>query len=172
MSVFELLGMAGLAMVAASVVARLIDLYRHRGLIRIVGRPSHPASKTTFRDTYVSETTPAYFQYVRRRYRSAVHCPVRYFVNGQIGEGLVVDMTRQGWRVRGQGEVRLGMALSMDLTLPGVIGTVPVSRAVVCWVQGAEFGVKLEAVEPLPAAELSEFFSSLPQTAVFSSKAA
>lgn len=172
MSVFELLGIVGLAMVAAYVVAWSTDVNWRRGLARIDGDSFHSATKKEFRDAYVSETTPAYFQYVRRRHRYEVHCPVRYFVNGQIGEGLVVDMTREGWRVQGQEGMCLGMVLSMDLTLPGAIGAVPVSRAVVCWVHGAEFGVKLEAMDPLPAAELSEFFSSLPQTAAFASKAA
>jgi hypothetical protein len=172
MSVFELLGIMGLAMAATYLAAWSTDVNWRRGLTRIAGDSSHSVSKREFRDAYVSETIPAYFQYVRRRHRYAVHCPVRYCVTGQNGEGLVVDMTREGWRVRGQGGLRLGMAVSMELTLPGAAGVVPVSRAVVCWVNGTEFGVKLEAMDPLPAVELSEFFSSLPQTAAFVSKAA
>ncbi len=170
MSIFELFGIAGLATAAGYGVVWSIALIRRRGALRVAGRFS--ASKPTFRDTYVSETTPAYFQYVRRRYRYAVHCPVRYVATGQTGEGVVVDMTREGWRVRGQAGIRPGMVLSMDLSLSGQVGMVAVPRAVVCWVCGTEFGVKLEAMDPRPSEELNEFFSRLSQAAAFAPKAA
>ena len=79
--------------VAVYVVVRSPGLNRRRVVARIAGGSSHSASKKEFMAAYVSETTPAYFQYVRRRHRYEMHCPVRYFVNGHIGEGLVVDMT-------------------------------------------------------------------------------
>lgn len=170
MSVFELLGIAGVAVAAAYGGIRSIALFRRRGAIRPGGRSR--AAKTTFRDTYVSETTPAYFQYVRRRYRYAVHCPVRYVATGQVGEGVVVDMTREGWRVRGQAGMRPGMVLSLELSLSSQAGIVAVPRAVVRWVQGTEFGVKLEAMDSGPADALSEFFSRLSQSAAFAPKAA
>ena len=172
LSVFELIGVLGLAVAAAYAVVWSTELNWHRGLIRVVGGPSHSVSKSGLRDAYVSETTPAYFQYVRRRYRYEVHCPVRYRVNEQIGEGLVIDMTREGWRVRGQGGMRLGMALSLYVMLPDASGAISVSRAVVCWVQGMDFGVKLESMDPQSAAQLSEYFSTLPRTAAVASKAA
>lgn len=172
MSIVELLTMVGLAAVAAYLVALSVDLRRRRGMVRIVSGSARAGSATAFRDGYVSETTPAYFQYVRRRYRYAVHCPVRYLISGQREEGVVVDMTREGWRVRGQEGMRLGMVLSMELTIPGAIGAVEVARAVVCWVQGAEFGVKIEAVDPRSAAVFSEYFSSLSQTTALLSAAA
>lgn len=172
MSVFELLGIVGLAVIAAYMVAWSMNLCWYPGLIRSAGGRAQSVTNRRIRASYVSETTPAYFQYVRRRYRYEVHCPVRYCVNGQLGEGMVIDMTREGWRVRGQGGVRLGTVLSMDLMLPGAVGAVAVSRAVVCWVRGAEFGVKLEAMDPQPASQLSEFFSTLPQIGLCVSKAA
>lgn len=171
MSVYELLGITGVVTAAAGYgVARSIALFRRRAAIRPAGRSS--VSQTTFRDTYVSETTPAYFQYVRRRYRYAVHCPVRYVATEQSGEGVVVDMTREGWRVRGQAGMRRGMILTMDLSLSSPDGVVAVPRAVVCWVRGVEFGVKLEAVDSRPAEALSEFFSRLSPNTVFTSRAA
>ena len=91
MSVFELLGIVGLV-VAVYVAVRSTGLNRRRGAARTAGGSSHSASKKEFVAAYVSETPPAYFQYVRRRHRFEMHCPVRYFVNGHIGEGFVVDM--------------------------------------------------------------------------------
>ena len=172
MSVVELLGIMGLAMVAAYAAAWTTHLGWPRNPVRSGGGRIPAPATNEFRNAYVSETTPAYFQYVRRRYRYAVHCPVRYHVDEHVGEGLVVDMTRAGWRVRGQEGMRLGMVLRLDVTLPGAMEAISVSRAVVCWVRGAEFGVKLEAMDLYPASELSEFFSTLPQVGVFVPKAA
>ncbi len=170
MGVFDLFGIAGVITAGYGVVRSITLIRRRRGAIRPAGRSS--ASQTTFRDTYVSETTPAYFQYVRRRYRYAVHCPVRYVATGQTGEGVVVDMTREGWRVRGRAGMRTGMVLSMDLSISSPDGVVAVPRAVVRWVHGTEFGVKLEAMDSGPAEALSECFSRLSQTAAFAPKAA
>ena len=172
MSVFELLGIMGLAMVAAYVVAWSTQLDWYRRPLQI-GRNRLPILKLNgFKSTYVSETTPAYFQYVRRRHRYAVECPAQYHVDGQVGEGVVVDMTREGWRIKGPGGVRLGVVLIIDVTLPGTGETISISRAVVCWVRGAEFGIKLETMDLLSAAKLSAFVSSLPQVAVCGAKAA
>lgn len=170
MRVFELFGIVGAVMAAGYGMARSIALVRRRGAIRPAGRSA--ASQTSFRDAYVSETTPAYFQYVRRRYRYAVHCPVRYVATEQTGEGVVLDMTREGWRVRGQTVMRPGTVLSLDMSLTNQLVGIAVSRAVVCWARGTKFGVKLEAIDSRPAAELSEFFSRLSQTAGFAPKAA
>lgn len=172
MSIVELIGLSGLAVVAAYAVAWSTHWSWHRGLVRIAGGCTQAATTSGVIATYVSETTPAYFQYVRRRYRYAVQCPVRYCVDGHSGEGFVVDMTREGWRVRGQKGMRPGRVLRLDVMLPGAVGVVSVSRATVCWVRGMEFGVKLEAMDPQPAAQLSEFFSALPPMTAVALKAA
>jgi len=55
------------------------------------------------------------------------------------------------------------MVLSLDVTLPGAASSLPIARAVVRWVEGKECGVKLERMDPEPAAQLSQFFSTLSQ---------
>lgn len=55
------------------------------------------------------------------------------------------------------------MILSLDVMLPGAASSLPIARAVVRWVEGRECGVKLERMEPEPAAQLSQFFSTLSQ---------
>ena len=172
MSIFELLGLLGLATIAAYAIARFADLDWYRALVWTGGRRSRVALNKSWRADYVSETAPAYFQYVRRRYRYEVCCPIRYCINGRVKESLVVDMTREGWRLKGQEALAPGMVLSLDVTLPGATSSLPIARAVVRWVEGRECGVKLERMEPEPAAQLSQFFSTLSQGVNVRSKAA
>lgn len=163
MSMLELLGICGLGTRAAYAIARFADLDWHRPLVWTGGSRSHVASKKRWKADYVSETTPAYFHYVRRRYRYEIRCPIRYCLNGQIREAMVVDMTMEGWRLKGQDALVPGMILSLEVTLPGAASSLPIARAVVRWVEGRECGVKLERMEPEPAAQLSQFFSTLSQ---------
>ena len=172
MSILELLGVLGLGTMAAYAIARFADLDWHRPLVWTGGSRSRLALKRSWKADYVSETTPAYFHYVRRRYRYNICCPIRYCINGQIREGMVVDMTREGWRLKGEEALAPGMILSLCVTLPGAASSLPIARAVVRWVQGRECGVKLERMEPGPAAQLSQFFSTLSQGVNVRSKVA
>ena len=163
MSILELVGIGGVATIAAYTIARFAHLDWHRPLVWIGGSRSRVALKKSWKAGYVSETTPAYFHYVRRRFRYEIRCPIRYCINGEIREGMVVDMTREGWRLKGQESLVPGMVLSFDVTLPGAASSLPIARAVVRWVEGKECGVKLERMDPEPAAQLSQFFSTLSQ---------
>lgn len=172
MSILELLGILGLGTIAAYAIARFADLDWHRPLVWTSGSRSRLPLKRSWKADYVSETTPAYFHYVRRRYRYEIRCPIRYCINGQIREGIVVDMTREGWRLKGEEALVPGMILSLDVTLPGAASSLPIARAVVRWVEGRECGVKLDRMEPEPAAQLSQFFSTLSQGVNVRSKVA
>lgn len=172
MRILELLGILGLGTIAAFTITRFAHLDWHRALVWIGGSRSRVALKKSWKAGYVSETTPAYFHYVRRRYRYEIRCPIRYCINGQIREGMVVDMTREGWRLKGQEALAPGMILSLDVKLPGAASSLSIARAVVRWVQGRECGVKLERMEPEPAAQLSKFFSTLSQSVNVRSKVA
>lgn len=172
MRILELLGVLGLGTIAAYTIARFAHLDWHRALVWIGGSRSRVALKKSWKAGYVSETTPAYFHYVRRRFRYEIRCPIRYCINGEIREGIVVDMTREGWRLKGQEALDPGMILSLDVTLPGADSPLSIARAVVRWVEGRECGVKLERMEPEPAAQLSQFFSTLSQGVNVRSKVA
>lgn len=172
MGFLQWLGMIGLAMVAVWAVIRHSQLIRPSGAAWRRGERAGSVVKDRFRDRYVSETVPAYFQYVRRRYRYAVQCPVQYHSNEHSGQGMVADMTRDGWRIQGQSPMIPGTVLSVNLMLPGVTGGLPIARAVVCWARGTEFGLKLEAMDSRAAAQLREYCSSIPQVMATASKAA
>lgn len=172
MRILELLGVLGLGTIAAYTIARFAHLDWHRALVWIGGSRSRVALKKSWKAGYGSETTPAYFHYVRRRFRYEIRCPIRYCINGEIREGIVVDMTREGWRLKGQEALDPGMILSLDVTLPGADSPLSIARAVVRWVEGRECGVKLERMEPEPAAQLSQFFSTLSQGVNVRSKVA
>lgn len=163
MSILEVVGVLGVATVVAYAMARLAHFDWHRALVWSGGSRSRVAAKKSWKSGYVSETTPAYFHYVRRRFRYEICCPIRYCVNGEIREGMVVDMTREGWRLKGQESLVPGMVLSFDVTLPGAASSLPIACAVVRWAEGKDCGVKLERMDPEPAAQLSQFFNTLPQ---------
>jgi hypothetical protein len=85
---------------------------------------------------------------VRTYSRFPVHCPVSYMGPDFLGTGTVWNLSRSGWRVQGDSLVERGMKLSLSITLPGEKEPVKVDKAVVRWVQGQDFGVKI--VEMLP----------------------
>jgi len=172
MSILEVLGFLVVAMIAVYTIARFAALDWHRSLVWNGGSRARSALKRSWKADYISETTPAYFHYVRRRYRYEITCPIRYCINGQIREGIGVDMTREGWRLKGQETLAPGMILSLDVMLPGAASSLPIARAVVRWVEGRECGVKLERIEREPAAQLSRFFSTLSQGVNVRSKVA
>lgn len=172
MSILEWLGVLGLGTMVAYAIARFSNFHWHRALMWTGLCRSRIASTKRWKADYVSQTTPAYFHYVRRRYRYEIHCPIRYCLNGQIREGVVVDMTREGWRLKGQEALIPGTMLSLDITLPGAASSLPIACAVVRWVEGGECGVKLERMEKEPAAQLSQFFSTLSQGVNVRSQAA
>ena len=51
--------------------------------------------------------------------------------------------------------------MSLAISLPGITQPVPISRAIVRWSDGGEFGIGLVALDARPAAQISEFFSTL-----------
>jgi hypothetical protein len=67
MNLLEWLGMIGLAVVTGWAAARCLKLNSRSGAIWRRGGRACSIVKDWFRDRYVSETTPAYVQYARRR---------------------------------------------------------------------------------------------------------
>jgi hypothetical protein len=119
---------------------------------------SNAVGGTTSERKYFGETTRANFRYIHRRTRYQVNCPVRYQVEGKTENGTIVDMAREGWRVKGSGHVSVGTVMSLTISLPGGTAPVKISRAMVHWSQGDEFGISLVDLDSGSAVKLSEFF--------------
>lgn len=104
---------------------------------------------------------PTRFHHVRRSPRYPVHCPVTYRINDAEGKGVVLNMSREGWRVRGSRSVSKGTEMSLAITVPSLAGPIPILRALVRWSDGMEFGISLMALDPVPATQLAEFFHTI-----------
>jgi hypothetical protein len=160
-SFVELLAVTALAVALAQCVARLVRMVPSQ----MGGTPSVPltpkAADHAAERSFWGETTRAHFYYVRRRTRYQVNCPVRYEIEGKAENGAVVDMSREGWRIKGGGNAPVGTEMSLTISLPSGVAPATVSRAVVRWSDGTEFGIGLIALDPGSAVELSEFFSTL-----------
>ncbi len=100
----------------------------------------------------------------RRTPRYAIHCPVVYHMGPEVGQGVAVDVSRNGWRVRGSRSPSVGTALSLDLSVESLPQPIHVAQAVVRWSSGQEFGLQLMALDSLPAVQLSEWLSRIEQT--------
>lgn len=160
-SIVELLAILSLAGILAQCVAWLIQRVSSGGLMpQAVAGGAGKTERSVARSSW-GEATRADFRYIRRRPRYVVNCPVTYQVDHERVEGLVVDMAREGWRIRGNGPVSVGTMMSLGISLPGHPTPVPISQAVVRWSDSEEFGISLVTLDLQPAVQLAEFFSSL-----------
>lgn len=105
----------------------------------------------------------------RRGPRYAVRCPVTYALHNGEAKGIVVDMSREGWRIQSAQPVTVGTAIRMGILVSSFPQPIPIEQAIVRWSNSAEFGIQLLEVAPIPAAQLSEFFSLVERQAVSSS---
>lgn len=97
----------------------------------------------------------------RRSPRYPVHCPVTYEANKEMGQGVVLNLSREGWRIRGTLSPPVGAALSLTITVPALEQPIPIAQAVVRWSDRREFGIQLTVLDLTPAAQLSEFIQTI-----------
>jgi hypothetical protein len=88
--------------------------------------------------------------------RGMVHGRVEYQHAGGQGDGTLVDLTRQGCRIKGMPPLLCGTRLRLQLWLPDVAQPVKVDLAAVRWVQDDQFGVSFLEVSPDTRAYLDQ----------------
>ena len=145
--------------VAAAIMAQGVAWLYHRCSVRLAGAGTADIRRP--RPALWGETTRANFHYVRRRSRYPVDCPVTYQTNQSAGDGMVTEMSREGWRIQTPTLMEVGTLMSLRICLPGHAAPVVISRAIVRWSENGAFGVTLLTLDPSSAAQLSEFFSTL-----------
>lgn len=91
--------------------------------------------------------------------RYSVNCRTRYDVGGMWYEGVLINMSRQGWRVRGTQPVPNDTAISVQVYFDEFSEPIRIDEAVVRWTEGYEFGVELTRISPKSAAMLSNYLS-------------
>ena len=93
---------------------------------------------------------------------------VRYLRDGIAGEGIIKDLSLNGSYMTGNAPVSVGMALALQMFVPGDPEPLRIDRAIVVWVKGSEFGVEFgvdfDTPSPKMAERITTVISSLVKT--------
>ena len=89
---------------------------------------------------------------------------VRYGGDGIVGEGIIDDLSLIGSYMTGNTPVSVGMALALQMFVPGDPERLLIDRAIVKWVKGSEFGVDFDTPEPKAAERITQVISTLVKT--------
>ena len=87
--------------------------------------------------------------------------PVRYLGEGVTSEGIIEDLSLSGSYINGNAPVSVGMALALQIFVPGDPDPLLIERAIVKWVKGSEFGVEFDAPQPKVAERIIMTISTL-----------
>ena len=77
---------------------------------------------------------------MRKHRRLKKLVPVRYLRDGMTGEGIIKDLSLSGSYMTGNAPVSVGLALALQIFVPGDPEPLLIDRATVKWVKGSDFG--------------------------------
>ena len=86
---------------------------------------------------------------------------VQYFLDGIAGQGIIDGLSPSGSCITGNRPVSVGMALALQMFVPGDPEPLLIDRATVVWVKGSEFGVYFDTPTPKVAEQLTTVISKL-----------
>lgn len=101
---------------------------------------------------------------MRKGQRLKTFAPVRYRGDGIAGEGIIKDLSLSGSYIIGNTPVSVGMALALQIFVPGDPKLLLIDRATVRWVKRAAFGVDFDNLQPKMAERITEVISTLVKT--------
>ena len=107
---------------------------------------------------------------MRKDQRLKKMVPVRYLGDGIAGEGIIKDISLSGSYITGNAPVSVGVALALQIFVPGDPEPLLIDRATVKWVKGSEFGVDFDLPQPKVAERITQVISTLVKTQHGSSK--
>lgn len=83
----------------------------------------------------------------RRSYRRILtNCPGYYLTSSSFRQGVVRDMSLNGFRIEGSSGVSRDALITVRLWLSGQERSIDIDQAVVRWVNEREFGVQIVAL--------------------------
>jgi hypothetical protein len=100
----------------------------------------------------------------RKQQRLTRLVSVRYLRDGVAGEGIIDDLSLSGSYMTGNTPVFVGMALALQMFVPGDPEPLLIDRAIVKWVKGSEFGVDFDLPQPAVAERITQVISTLVKT--------
>ena len=101
---------------------------------------------------------------MRKNQRLKKLVPVRYLGDGIAGEGIIKDLSLSGSYITGNTRVSLGMALALQMFVPGDPEPLLIDRAIVKWVKRSEFVVDFDTPPPKVAERITTVISTLVMT--------
>ena len=101
---------------------------------------------------------------MRKDQRLKKMVPVRYLGDGIAGEGIIKDLSLSGSYITGNVQVFVGMALALQIFVPGDPEPLLIDRATVKWVKGSEFGVDFDLPQLKVAERITQVISLLVKT--------
>jgi hypothetical protein len=90
--------------------------------------------------------------------------PAQYRGDGMAGEGIIKDLSLSGSYMTGNAPVSVGVALTLQMFVPGDPEPLLIDRATVKWVTGSEFGVDFDMLQPTVAERITTVISTLVKT--------
>jgi hypothetical protein len=101
---------------------------------------------------------------IRKHQRLKKLVPVRYLGDGIAGEGIIKDLSLSGSYMTGNAPVSVGLALALQIFVPGDPEPLLIDRAIVKWVKRSEFGVDFDTPPPKVAERLTTVITTLVKT--------
>ena len=101
---------------------------------------------------------------MRKHQRLKRLVPVRYRGDGIVGEGIIQDLSLSGSYLTGNAPVSVGIALALELLVPGNSEPLLIDRVTVKWVKGSEFGIDFDTPQPKVAERITQVISTLVKT--------
>ncbi len=92
--------------------------------------------------------------------RHKLECRTFFSGGGLEGEGVVVDLSRSGCKMRCETLPETGAALKVELFLPDYPRPLKIERGVVRWVKGERFGVEFVDIQASQRERLRLFLGS------------
>ena len=80
------------------------------------------------------------------------------------GEGIIKDLSLSGSYITGNAPVSVGMALALQIFVPGDPEPLLIDPASVKWVKGSEFGIDFDTPQPKVAERITQVISTLVKT--------
>ena len=108
--------------------------------------------------------------FMRKHHRLTRLVSVRYLRDGIAGEGIIKDLSLSGSYMTGNAPVSVGLALALQIFVPGDPEPLLIDRVIVKWVTGSEFGVDFDTLQPKVAERITTVISTLVKTQHSSSR--
>ena len=102
--------------------------------------------------------------FVRKNQRIKRLVPVRYLGDGIVGEGIIKDLSLNGSYITGNAAVSIGVAIALQIFVPGDPEPLLIDHATVKWVKGSDFGVDFDTSQSEVTERIAKIISTLVKT--------